>query len=115
MRYPFEADSWTQDLFLGLLERRSLAADSYIRMLPSYSLDFVAMTGVMSERMGLEKLHCEPDVIRGSFDAVHRNIIQPTLPEERNWMIDTFLAAVDAGLSGQEAGLDSEAKGPGER
>ena len=108
-------DKELHEMFLGVLARKELTADSAIRIVPFHSFDFAAIALSLALKWDLETQYCEPWVIRAGFDAVHRSIIQPGLPEHRNWMIDTFLKPVEAVLSGKEVGLDEETKGPGER
>ena len=100
------------DLYLGFHERKSLTADSDIRIVPFYSLDFAALTGQMAIGGDLDKLYCEPWVIRGALDAISRRMLKPDLPEARNWMIDTFLEAVGAEKPKQETVLDEADSGP---
>lgn len=81
------------EMYLEFHERKSLTADSDIRIVPFYWLDFAVMTGEMAMGGDLEKLYCEPSVIRAAFDAVSRRILKPDLPEARNWMIDMFFGS----------------------
>ena len=82
------------ELYRGYLQQKELTPDGDIRMVPMYSKDFSFIAGVLSERLDLEQLYFEPDVLFDALDAVCRGFAQQVLPEDRMWAIREFLGVI---------------------
>ena len=107
-------DERLHKVYLDFIKENKLTAESDIRMVPMHAPDFGILAGLMASELSPDKLYFEPEVLRGALDTTYRKILEPELPGDRMWMIDTFKGAIDAGLSGQEVELGEEFRGPGE-
>ena len=93
-------------LFLDFAKGNSLSSDSSIRTVPVYSWDFATVSGSLAET--LESTHFDAHSIACGLDAVFLPIHEPTLPENKAWMVKTFKTALLENLSYHDAGLGGE-------
>ena len=96
------------ELFRGFLQKHSLTPDGSIRMVPMYSPDFGYIAGKISSSYDLTERYFEPYVLCDALDAVCNAIAQEELPEERMWMIDSFMNVIAEWLNHHRSGLDDE-------
>lgn len=107
-------DNELHNLYLDFIKENQLTADGDIRMVPMYASDFGILAGDMVPEFSLDKLYFEPEVLRNALDTTYRKVLEPELPNDRMWMINTFKSAIDAGLSEQESVPGEEFRGPGD-
>ena len=94
--------------YRDFLRDNGLDAKSDIRMVPFYAPDFGVMTGTLADKLTLDEMHFSSSVLSSALDAVYEAILRPTLPNEENWMIKTFLNALMECLGDHGSGLDDE-------
>ena len=99
----------TRDLqrrYRKFAEANSLTADGPIRMVPLHALDFGMIIGSMTTQ--LDSTYFKSSVLSNALDTVCEAILDPEPPNERLWMIETFINAVRASLGEHTSGLGDE-------
>ena len=63
-----------------------------------YAPDFGAVTGTVALQLALDNLYFDSAVLANAFDTLCQTVLRPSHPHDKDWMIDTLLAAIHANL-----------------
>ena len=85
-------------LYHEFLRENGLDADSDIRIVPMYAPDFGAVTGTLALQLPLDELYFDSGVLSSALDTLYQAALRPTLPHDKDWMIETLLDAIKANL-----------------
>ena len=91
-------DAKLHGLYREFLHENGLNADSDIRIVPMYAPDFGVVTGTLALKLTMDELYFDSGVLASAFDTLYQGVLRPSLPDDKDWMIETLLAAIHANL-----------------